>query len=102
MKFSFFLFLLLTFPCLFSCCTNSSTQESSDSIQQDSTIIVEDTQSFVLNGNTVKTRFGIPEKFERVKATPGSFEEFLQNLPLIPIPQPVDTYKNHITRDSLY
>lgn len=35
-------------------------------------------------GNTVKTRYEVPDGFHRVQTEPGSFEEYLQNLPLKP------------------
>lgn len=36
------------------------------------------------NGNTIKTRFVVPEGFQRVISKENSFEEYLQNLPLKP------------------
>lgn len=38
----------------------------------------------LLRGNTVKTRYQVPEGFHRVITEKGSFGEFLQNLPLHP------------------
>lgn len=98
-SFHLFIFLLLA---LLSGCKPSSKQESSDSTRQDSTLISEKSKSFILEGNTVKTRFGVPEGFKRVAAAPGSFEDFLQNLPLNPIASPVNLHKGRLTKDSLY
>lgn len=102
MKFRFFLFSLPIFLCLLSCCTNTSKQESPDSTLQDSTIITESSKSLILDGNTVRTRFGVPEDFERIAVTPGSFEEFLQNLPLKPIDSRAILYNGSVSKDSLY
>lgn len=101
MKFRFF-FSLPILLCLLSCGTNTSKQESPDSTLQDSTIITESSKSLILDGNTVRTRFGVPEDFERIAVTPGSFEEFLQNLPLKPIDSRAILYNGSVSKDSLY
>lgn len=49
-----------------------------------------DTYRFV-PGNTVKTRYEVPEGFHRVETESGSFAEYLQNLPLKP-----EGYSTHL------
>ena len=101
-KLNHILFLLSIFSFLLSGCTSSSKQAESDSAQQDSTMVAEKHPSLILEGNTIRTRFAVPEDFERVAAAPGSFEEFLQNLALKPIASPIEQYNRQPTKDSLY
>ncbi len=102
MKISLLLFIL-SLPAFFlSGCISSSKQENSDSTQQDSAIISESSKSLILEGSTVRTRFEVPEDFERIAVTPGSFEEFLQTLPLKPINSPARLYDGSVSTDSLY
>ena len=44
------------------------------------------------SGMTVETRFDVPEGYERVPVTPGSYEDFYRKLPLKPAGTPVYYY----------
>ncbi|MDE7413275.1 MAG: DUF4846 domain-containing protein [Muribaculaceae bacterium] len=102
MKISLLVFLL-SIPAFFlSGCSSSSKQKDSHSTKQDSTIISERSKSLILEGNTIRTRFEVPEDFKRTTVSPGSFEEFLQNLPLKPLDSPVRLYNAAVSKDSLY
>ena len=53
-------------------------------------------------GNTVKTRFDVPEGFERVSVSDGSFESYLRNLPLKPDGSYVHYYDGKIKYNGVY
>ena len=102
MKLKKYFLLICAFIFSLSSCGSSAKQEDSDSTKQDSTGTAQDSKSLILEGNTIRTRFAVPEDFERVAVAPGSFEEFLQNLPLKHFNSPIGQHERHITKDSLY
>ena len=53
-------------------------------------------------GNTVKTRFDVPEGFERMPVADGSFESYLRNLPLKPDGSYVQYYNGKIKYNGVY
>ncbi len=48
------------------------------------------------SGTTIKTRFNLPEGFQRVTTSPNSFADYLQNLPLKPDGSQVHYYNGAI------
>src|ERR1700761_6239443 len=52
--------------------------------------------------DNVKTRFAIPAGYQQLKVAPGSFEEWLQNLPLKPAGTHTLTYRGDIARTDVY
>lgn len=66
--------------------------------QTDSAVSVEDSTKIAERGihfepgNTVRTRYEVPPGYQRVQTEKGSFEEFLQNLPLKPEGHPTHLY----------
>lgn len=53
-------------------------------------------------GNTVETRFDVPEGFERMPVADGSFESYLRNLPLKPDGSYVQYYNGKIKYNGVY
>ena len=53
-------------------------------------------------GNTVETRFDVPEGFERVPVADSSFESYLRNLPLKPDGSYVHYYDGKIKYNGVY
>ncbi|XHR95158.1 DUF4846 domain-containing protein [Mucilaginibacter sp. UC70_90] len=51
--------------------------------------------------NVIK-RFAVPEGYQRITASPGSFGAWLQALPLKPAGTPTKTYKGDIARTDVY
>lgn len=70
---------------LFASCAGRGSSNGSDSSKQspDSIEMVGNEMKFK-PGNTVKTRYELPKGFHRLKTDPGTFEHYLQNLPLKP------------------
>ena len=66
-------------------CTGKGNSNGSDSTMQspDSIEMVGNEMKFK-PGNTIKTRYELPKGFHRVKTDEGTFEHYLQNLPLKP------------------
>jgi hypothetical protein len=54
------------------------------------------------SADTVLTRFRIPTGYEHVKTQPGSFSEWLQNLPLKPAGTHTLTYDGHVAATDPY
>lgn len=52
------------------------------------------------SGNTISTRFKVPEGYERVKTEEGSFEYYLQNLPLKKYGSKAYHYNGKINRNA--
>lgn len=101
MKLKKYFLLICVFIFSLSSCGSFSKQQDSDSAKQDSTLTAQDSKSLILDGNTIRTRYKEPEDFKRVSVAPGSFEEFLQNLPLKPIDTLPKLYNGEIKQDSL-
>jgi len=51
--------------------------------------------------DTIITRFKIPAGYQQVKVQPGSFAEYLENLPLKPVGTHTRTYKGEIARTDI-
>lgn len=87
------LLLILYIPAMFSACKaqdsgpkNSSRPATSEASAAPSNISPEPATKSLINtdGKTVVERINVPEGFERVKVQPGSYQEYLRNLPLKP------------------
>jgi hypothetical protein len=53
-------------------------------------------------GDTVITRFQVPSGYQQVKPAPGSFADYLQNLPLKPPGTQTKTYKGTVAATDVY
>lgn len=51
-------------------------------------------------GRTILTRFGVPDRFTRVKASPGSFSVYLRSLSLKKAGEPVHLYNGSLKRNQ--
>lgn len=80
-----------------SACVGKQKKKVDDSTKATIAIagLEKDTNSFI-PGNTVKTRYELPKGYHRVKTEKGSFEEFLQNLPLKPVGYPTHLYDGRL------
>ena len=78
-------FVAFSFLLLCANCTGKGNSNGSDSTMQspDSIEMVGNKMKFK-PGNTIKTRYELPKGFHRVKTDEGTFEHYLQNLPLKP------------------
>lgn len=78
-------FVSFSFLLLCANCTGKGNSNGSDSTMQspDSIEMVGNKMKFK-PGNTIKTRYELPKGFHRVKTDEGTFEHYLQNLPLKP------------------
>lgn len=84
-----YFFYLISVTLVVSICVACNHKQSTDGVDSTSTNIAnvnleKESKSFT-PGNTVKTRYELPQGYHRVKTESGSFEEYLQNLPLKPI-----------------
>ena len=73
-----------------------NTEDSNLRNKTDSSMTLAQESNSFTPGNTVKTRYELPQGYHRVKTESGSFEEYLQNLPLKPI-----GYSTHLYDGSL-
>ena len=65
---------------------------STDSSRQTDALAIDSVSAINYEGRTIKARYNVPPKFHRVNAEPGSFAEYLQNLPVKPIDAHVHFY----------
>ncbi|MDE6479885.1 MAG: DUF4846 domain-containing protein [Muribaculaceae bacterium] len=79
-----------------ACSHKQSTDGSDSSSLNIANVNLEKESNSFTPGNTVKTRYELPQGYHRVKTESGSFEEYLQNLPLKPI-----GYSTHLYDGSL-
>ena len=91
---------LLPVTLVLSICAACGHRQNTDYVdsknnKDSSMTLVHESNSFT-PGNTIKTRYELPQGYHRVKTGNGSFEEYLQNLPLKPI-----GYSTHLYDGSL-
>lgn len=79
-----------------ACGHRQNTDDLDSNNKMDSSMTLEQESNSFTPGNTVKTRYELPQGYHRVKTESGSFEEYLQNLPLKPI-----GYSTHLYDGSL-
>lgn len=79
-----------------ACNHKQNTYEGDSTTQTAVSMALEKESNSFTPGNTVKTRYELPQGYHRVKTESGSFEEYLQNLPLKPI-----GYSTHLYDGSL-
>ena len=79
-----------------ACNHKQSTDKENSTNQTAVNMALEKESNSFTPGNTVKTRYELPQGYHRVKTESGSFEEYLQNLPLKPI-----GYSTHLYDGSL-
>ena len=66
-------------------------------ITQKKPLTIITTQNFIYeNGNTVKTRFAVPDGYKRIESSPDSWESHLQNLSLKPHGSKVKLYNGQL------
>ena len=92
---------ILFFPVLFSvfCSCSQTPNKSSDSLGSSASESIQKSNVLLKeinpNGMTIKTRYTVPNGFERVQENPGSFGHYLRSLPLKPVDSEVLYYNGN-------
>ncbi len=77
-------FAMLCTTAVCTACVGRGRYVETDSVKESGECPEKNAKSEFVPGNTVKTRYDLPQGYHRVKTEKGSFEEYLQNLPLKP------------------
>jgi len=108
--------IMLFFLLILSACSSTDSSIKDDNVGVSPEPAVEETISVTLKspapteakrilrpeGNTIETRFDVPEGFERIPVEEGSFEGYLRNLPLKPDGSYVHYYDGGIKYKNVY